>query len=385
MSNGSSSGHLRRRIVRLGALALAWLLAGQGGQGAAWAQAPASLPGQLPCSITQKQSLDAADKQAITSHAEGALADLASSEPGASARGRATLLAPLECANLTVTFRLEYAQVIEPGLSRLVGGSDARLAVSALRVLGRLKVTGVLPGLRRGLESKVPAVRFGAAGGYRELLAQLAADPFGFSERNIDDALDALSKALASETDPLVADGLLIALDATRASPALRGKAMARLASGLGERLAGLRAGEMTDEAAWAEAMLRAVDAARLTLFDQVPTGQVDREFARHAALMSGHMLALARDRLASGEGDPTALELLGRVVTAAEGLLVLGHSALTGQTVAERQLGRSFEESARAGDASPFSQAIDPWTGPSGLLVKEPYKAQASDFAPRG
>ncbi|MDX2116171.1 MAG: hypothetical protein SFZ24_11225 [Planctomycetota bacterium] len=328
------------------------------------------------CSLSGQQSFSAGDEQTMRQRIDAGVEGLSSSTPADASRAREQLMEPLLCPGVTVAFRLKYGDLLEPALSPLASGRDDRVAVNALFVLAHLKTSNAAGPLTRGLASERAPVRFGAAAGIRALLGLIAADDAGFADAAVDRLLDDTGAALAKEADPIVAEGLVLALgDGPKAGMALRARAMRRLTSGLTARLVALRATPPATQAEWSSTLLRAFDLARQSLFEQAASG-ADREFARSAALMSGQLFAYARDVLArSGEADAN----LGATVAAAEGLSVIAHSTLTGQQLAEGNLRGAFE----AG-ADRFRSAVEPWIGAQGALLKQPYGAAAGDFAPR-
>lgn len=330
--------------------------------------------GRLSCDLAAKDALTAADETAIKEFVSASAGPFAGENVADSQRARDTLAEPLSCARVTIAFRLKYAEALEPVLSPLAAGTDDRLATNALLMFGKLRTTSSLRPLETALSHSNPVIRFAAASGFRELISQLARDNFGFSEQQLDRLFDTLRDALVKETDPLAAEGLVLALgDATKSSAPLRRRAILRLADAAAKRVATLPASD--DSSAWTSTMLRAVDLARQTLFEQAATG-VDREFARRAGLLSGYVFAYVRDHASSASADSSLAPLAG----AAEGLAVIAHGSVAGQTLAEKGLRQAVEAAA----PDRISAAIEPWIGASGLLTQAPYSAPAADFAPK-
>ncbi|MBL8746574.1 MAG: hypothetical protein JNK58_09500, partial [Phycisphaerae bacterium] len=200
-------------------------------------------------------------------------------------------------------------------------------------------------------------------------------------ESAIDRILDAVSSALKVEADPLAADIMTVALgEATRGSAGLRGRAMLRLTDAMGRRLQTLRK-EASIDPAWSRTLLRSLDVARQAMLEQGGAGAIDKEFAKRAAVFSGQVFVFANDWVAKGmRSEETELS---RAVAAAEGLAVIAHGAASGQRVPEKGLQRIFDSSVAAGKAGEFTAAIQSWVGADGLLLKSPYSAPASEFAP--
>lgn len=353
--------------------------------GTMWLGDSAALARQssLPCALAAKQTLDGADETRIRAFITQNLDEWKRDDANASAKARANLLEPLNCKEISFAFRLKYGESLVPALTTYVGGSDEQRSASAAIMLGRVRTGSAADALTSGLSAKSPATRLASASGYRELLRQVSKDAFGFPDASIDRIFDGLASALTSETDPFVADILVASLgDATRENPALRGRAMPRLAAAAAERLRTLASQTTGTPSDWSIMTLRALDLTRQTMFEQSGTGTVDRELARRSALLAGHVLAYVQNRIASrtAQGD----SILAQAVAASEGLALIAHQTLTGERLAEKGLERAYSASQSGNDASAFSQAAQQWIGAEGLLTKAPYNAKPTDFSVR-
>ncbi len=348
------------------------------------AQPGGPIAGGLPCALAAKNAITEDDKTQIRRFVESQAADLVSENAEASRIARDRLAAPLACPNVSVEFRLEFGQALGQRLSPIVIGPNERLSVIATRLIGRAATTASLPVLNSALADARQTIRFGAAGGYREMVLLLAQGAVLFPERTVDQILDSLFSSLAKESDPLVAEALILALNETRISAPLRAKAMTRMVGALSDRLPAIRA-ERGAAIRWASSLLRGIDAARLTLFEMIPAGNVDREFANRAALLSGQVFAMGRDMLTRlpKEPDPAAYADVVRLLGATEGLAVISYNAATNQRTPERGMPALLETAVRQGDPRPFNDAVQAWIGPNGLLLKPPFNAKATDFAP--
>jgi hypothetical protein len=317
--------------------------------------------------------LSGEDESAIRAFLGTRVPELLGDDAARSSAAREAILAPLACPGSTIAFRLKYADAVAPSLAPALKGRDERVSVNALLVLGAMRTTSASDAMGPALSSASPVVRFGAASGHRTLLSELARDAFGFPEASIDRMLDRLGEALAVEAEANVADMLIVALgQAPDANAALKGRSALRLADGLTRRVRSLRGGGTVDEAWWS-AVLRGLDLARKTLFAQGGSGQIDKEFARRAALLGGQVLAMARD--ASGAPGTPPADLL-KAVGAAEGLAVFAHNAVASEKVAERGVQKLIE----GGRAAEFGAGVEPILK---ALEKPPFGAKASDFAP--
>lgn len=337
----------------------------------------AAAPGQLPCALAAKQPLDPADETAIREFVAEHVTGLTDADPLAMSKSREALLSPLSCQGMTFAFRSKYAEVMTPSLLPLAAAKDERQAANALLMMGRLRTTTAADAIANSLKSDNAVIRFAAASGCREVLAQVSKDSFGFPDGAVDRLLDSLASALRVEKNPFAADMLVIALGgATKDNAAFRGRAMLRLTDAFERRLRSLR-DEGAADSSWSPTILRCLDLVRQTLFEQGGAGAIDKEFARRAALLGGQTFAYAHDRLAKGVGaaDPE----LSKSVGAADGLTVIAHQAVTGQRRADIGAQAAFD-SANAAD---FAKAVEVWIGPAGLLLKAPYNGKPADFAP--
>lgn len=346
----------------------------------------ATAQNDLGCTVASLSSMDSASETALRRFVTEQTALLAGTDALAGARAREALLAPLSCENVSVAFRLKYAEALEPALLPLIQGTDDRVAVGALRVAGKVGASGVVRLLEAGLAHSNEAIRLAAASGYRELLSQLAVDSFGFPEASVNRLLSTVADALAKEPNPFAADAMVIALaDATRGNASLRSRALGEMVRGLETRLRSIRTERGINSTAWSAAAFRGLDLSRLALLEQIAAGAVDRSFATRLGKMGGQALAFARDfaPLASESERPS----IGEMVGAAEVTLVITHNALTGTKVGEGGLRQSFQsaiDGSFSNEASArFAEAASSWIGASGMLTKGPYNAGADEFAP--
>ena len=336
----------------------------------------------LSCEDAAREQVDSGLERKIREVVADHAAALGGKDEAAASRAREELMSPLGCPTVSVEFRLKYAEVVEPALAPLVAGTDERVAANALLVCGRLKASIGLRPLEAGLANANPVIRFAAASGLRDMFSQLAADPSGFPEQQSERAMDRLAAALDSESDPMVADALILALgDGPQRNPVLRGKGIARLTSALGKNVASLRESAATLDPRWSGTLYRGLDLARLTILDQLVQGSADRSLTAQTAVLAGRTLALARDRF-DASSEPERADLAA-MVGAAEVAMVTAHNAQTGQKVGEQALQKVFEEAISSGEITPFQSALESWIGASGLLTKPPYSTKPDDFAP--
>lgn len=357
----------------------------------------ASLPQDLPA----KSELAPADITAIGAFIEGRISDLRAADLEASKKAREALFRPIEGGGVSVAFRLEYAKQLEPKLTSLAEGADGRLAAVALRLAGKLATATSERTLQRGLASKTPSTRFAAAVGYQELLRAVAGGALGLGDAAVDKSMDTLKGALGRESDPRVAEGLVLALRGAIAAPpgasspgqsALAMRAVQRLCEGgtaMVKRLrAGGAAGVGADAAAWAAAIERGLDAAYQAMLAQLQAGggAISPAFIREAGVFSGTSLAYARDRLravppASADARPE-LDALAVTVGTAENLLILAaNQANPADKAVGKNLKGAFEQAIQRGDAAWFAKAAESYLAAGGLVTKAPFSVKADDL----
>lgn len=369
-----------RSGARAGLTLLAAVALSAGSMPHALARQGAAPGGRIPCALASKDTLSSEEQKQIKDAVEAGLTRLRDADPAVSVRGRDELVEPLACDGVTVAFRAAYGQALEPSLRELIRGGDARLAVNALLIMGRVKSSTSTPVLRLGLEDRRAQVRLAAASGYKELLSPPMA---GLPDRAIEPVLTSLGEALAKELDPNVADVLIAALDAARSNDALRARANLQIVDGLSTRLRAIRAEDSAG--AWAPAILRGVEATKNTLLQQIGANMADREFARKSAMLGSLALVYVADRLARRQvTDQSPLDLtLEAIAASAEGEIVFAHIPAGGtETVQAIDLRNAYNRAVESGNAADLQRRLQSWIGSNGLFTRAPYNMLASDLA---
>lgn len=350
-------------------------------------------PARLPIDFQSKSALTAADESVLGEFVADQVSRLSSDDPEASKAARQALHAPLDERDATVVFRLKYGELLEPRLTELARGQRPDVAVNALRLAGRVATAQSERTLRAGLQSTSPAVRFGAAVGYQELLRTVAGGAQTLGDAAVDRAIDTLRDALKKETDAPTAEGMLLALGAgqfTGSGSTLGVRAQLRACDALTDRFKQLSTDGPGDRgAAWAAAGLRGLDTAYRTMLGQLQSGAggaQDAGFATAAGRASGHAMAYARNRLFSLAGDDSAAaerDALRRLVGAAETLLLLADGRNNpGARPQSRDLPAQWDQALTRGEPAWFEKAVEPYIGSAGLLTKPPYAVPAAQLA---
>lgn len=169
----------------------------------------------LPAAVVQSTSLTDAQKQTAATYATAALELFKSPEWSNAKRGRDQLLRPLEeaGAQASVDFRLEYGRVLVPVLSTLTGKDNPDLTrLNAIRILGAIATAQSSAAIEPLFNDPSAPIRFMAcqAAGttFRALATGNPALPSGEAVRLV----NRIATLAASEKDPTVVDGTVIAL-----------------------------------------------------------------------------------------------------------------------------------------------------------------------------
>lgn len=347
---------------------------------AASAWVPVASAQSLPPDVLAASSLTADQTRRVQEFASAGLAALKGDDAAARERARDELMAPLDTAGVSLGFRLAYASYLTSELGRIAAGKDDHAAFNALRVAGKLGTPQGLDILRDALSDKRSPLRAGAARSIRETIrAAMSAAQSPIGQSKLEDMVGRLSAALATEGDPIVAKGMVLALDAPRAGAstgpqgALHAMAMERLSEALATRLRTL--GAEADSTGWTEAALAGVDSVRRTFLDPQRL-----EFTRQAGLkkqsatLCGQALALVKSRVSAGmRSDDTDASMVGSVTNAAEITLLLVEGGQRTQT-----LGAALAASLESGNGGAFAAAVDEWLA---RLGKPPFGLDGAQF----
>lgn len=357
---------------RRGGLALAACLF-MGASGMTFGQA-------LPPDIVGAQAISADQKARIEAFTAANLAKLKGEDKGEREKARDALIDPLNAQGVALAFRLAYGQALSSELGRLVTNADDHVAFNALRVASRLGTPQGIDIIRGGLTDQRASVRAGAARSMREAIrAVVTAAQSPVNKSKLETGVDALAAALNAEQDPIVARGLILALDAPRAgTPDAFGDLHARAMEKLGESLAArLKAAPVNGEgvAAWSEAAVSGVDSVRRTFLDPQRArfaGQAGLK--KQAAILSGQALSYVSARLGAGaKSDAPDAGSLRSVTNALETTLILIDGGAIKQT-----LGDALSTSLESGDSKAFNASAQMWFE---RLVAPPFGLDQKSF----
>lgn len=334
----------------------------------------------LPPDIIGAQAIGADQKARIEAFTAANLAKLKGEDKKAREDARDELIKPLDAQGVALAFRLAYGQALAGELGKLVTNADDHVAFNALRVASRLGTPQGIDIIRGGLSDQRASVRAGAARSMREAIRSVVtAAQSPVNKSKLETGVDALATALNAEKDPIVARGLIQALDAPRAgTPDAFGDLHARAMEKLGEALAArLKAAPVSGEgaAAWSEAAVSGVDSVRRTFLDPQRAkfaGQAGLK--KQAAILSGQALSYVSARLGAGaKSDAPDAGSLRSVTNALETTLILIDGGAIKQT-----LGDALSTSLESGDAKAFTSAAQMWFE---RLVVPPFGLDAKSF----
>jgi len=339
-----------------------------------------SVPAQLQ-GVVSRQNLDQAATQAVSDYVAPLVRDLRGGEPAAISIAREDLIAPLVASDdISVSFRLTYADALMPTLQALVGGDEVG-AIAAIRIAGELGTGQSVDLLIDALDAESPGVRYAGAQALGATLRLIAEGNPAVQAERATGVIEVLSDLIEAESDPLVVDAGVRALDAVRNSAPLRQAAIEAAALAMIEQIRVRRDRVAADANATepAASMLRAIVAAR-GFFIAVGAG-VPEPTAESVLLMTGHAMAygvrLIEDRSGWAGLSADEDETVSSMLIAAEAVGGLSYLSLTGQQVNEQPILRAVENE----DLNTLRNAVNGWVGPNGRICRPPVNADPNDF----
>jgi hypothetical protein len=261
---------------------------------------------ELPPAVIQSTTLNDAERAQAEQYAAAALELLKSQTWSESKRGRDQLLRPLENTNASVAFRLAYTRVLVPDLERQLAPANPDLTrINALRILGSLATAQAAAAIEPHLADKSPSIRFMAASAAGTALRSLSTGSPALPSGDAVRLVNRLDRQLQTEADPLVLDGLVVALiDATRVEIAnyteLRDTAYQKLVTTMSARVQSLPT-DTTDEQLLAT-LLRVGVAARDGLIGRAAISQ---SLTRDLAAYGGDLITYVVRRAKAGTLPP--------------------------------------------------------------------------------
>jgi hypothetical protein len=281
----------------------------------------------LPDSVINSAQLGADEKAQIAKLIDANKAGLTGDVEAITAARRA-LLRPFRSATVSQAFRIEYSVQLLPLLRPLVTDKKDEVAINATRIVGELATRDAMALLPGPLKDARPAVRVMAAMGYERTLDSAGGGQPAIIASEAMKAIKDLDAAFAAETEPHVADAVVIAIDAAVRSnptvlPGVRAEAVKTLSGAIGTKARDPKA--MTFLAAFA----RATDSLHDAVNDLNPASALSPASLKEAAAVSGDMIALALRQSAAKPPEGEALQQMKQILAQAENLYFFSHSKL--------------------------------------------------------
>ncbi len=181
----------------------------------ALAQPAPSLPENLPAAAELNEN-QVRDIQAfVAARAKG----LTAGEAADVSRARKELVQPLENRAVTVRFRLAYAQALGDALRAAANSPNEQQVINALRLSGELATPSAMTLISPALTDKRPAVRYAAAFAAARLFEAVEQHEPAPAAGQLVKLVRDLRLPLEAESDPIVIDGLVLALSAATRIP----------------------------------------------------------------------------------------------------------------------------------------------------------------------
>jgi hypothetical protein len=327
----------------------------------------------LPEGITTRSSMNAADDSAVRAWAGDLATSLQTGDAAQVSAARTALIDTLT-KETSVAFRLKASEALASALDQLVQGNDETRAFNAFQVAGVLATEKGADILLAALSSPKPTIRYGGALGTRILFQQFIAGRSPLTQDAISKQMRALAAALAKETDPVVAEGMMTPFGVKFATPAERAAALRIMNDAVVLRIKSLNPAERAD-LRWTRPLVRAVDSSRRLLVDIAAANQRNADFARASVLLAGNSMKFAQENL---DAEAAARSEVNNLLIASEFILLQTRDQLGG---AGASPGEQIREAIDRGNNANLRQAIDRWIGASGLLFSAPFNLPAGSF----
>ena len=295
---------------------------------------------------------------------------------------RIALLSPFSGDEISVDFRLNYAERLMPVLERIVADGDTKIAIAGLRIAGALATDESVRLLIDAAGDDDRAMRYTAAWGIAETFEQIDRHSPAIDERLLEELISTLEVRLRLEQNPYVFDvvgrsplGQASRLDRPQWREYAE-RAQAVQAEQTAARVTALDTG--LDDYWMIIAIARTLESQRLLITDY----DASRDVAKSGARLAGQCIAYAAARARAGTiTEKDRLEIRD-LVRRAESLITFAHSALEPggrpvQTNAAQNL--AIDGDPTRFDDEAFAEEVESLLiGPDGALCQPPF-----DFSP--
>ncbi|MCW5766330.1 MAG: hypothetical protein KIT68_10190 [Phycisphaeraceae bacterium] len=348
--------------------------------------APVALAQGLDCATAAASNIDSGARAAIAAHIDQHRPGLSGDDLAIKA-ARSAILRPLQCNEVSLQFRVEYAKALLPVIDPLTQDTRDQVAANALRIAGELATTNALPLIARGLKDQRSAVRYAACYGAGRVFDALrmpdTVSAAAVGAADVDALLADLAALFASEKDPAVLDGCALAFAGATTVAAgkiksydARSQAVVTFCNAAGARAKSLK-GSSAD-APQLPVMLRAATSVRNALITAGGSGQTLTNPALVAAGgLSGDMLALVARALKGSDKDKLDRATLEGLVRAAEAA-----GSLSRQLLRVSGPPANLGEAVKSGRDDQFLRDVLAIIGDGGVLTKSPFDFPRDRFA---
>lgn len=343
---------------------------------------PSAMAQRVSDETAKSVTIAANQKQEIAALAQAELPKLADADPETRSTARHVILEPLGVTGVSVAFRIEYSQQLLDGLKKLAadnkagGAGGEPAALNAIRVMGELATGESLKSLKDILADPRPSVRRAAAFAYERTfrIAGAGNGAPAVADAQVMTALSELADRLKTEDEPLVIDGIVLALDAAinvgevQQLAGVREQAVKLLAETVAARLKQTVPNDDTLDSAVA----RALDSLVRTQTDQQRKLSVAGN--KSISLLAGHVLARVRVQLLQNlVGDRVRADLM---VCLAERAYTFAHRSMGNQPLELGLCGMIA-----ASNDGPYTKKVIELIGPSGMLTGAPFGFADDEF----
>lgn len=363
-----------------------------------WRSAPVSAQtGELPQAVVESAQPTPEQVDEIQKYIAARIADLESGEPARVKRGRDDLQSPATNPGASIAFRTAYSDALVPELARLGKLDNDVVVISAVLTAGSLATGPAIDVIERYCADKRQAVRFAAVSGIRDTLRSISRTPPVVGPDIIARVVDGLATGLSTEADPSVADMYVRALlEAGRVQQqkfeAIPNQAAGQLVRTIGSRVRKL--GNAPADREMLQAVIRASEAVRDALAEDVIRKQRPEDLVRDAGGMGGDLLAYVFRQVRAGNipvakgADQAAIDQAKAARQIESTLTQLGVNIVfsASDRLARGPLNQPPDLAGMIGLANAkgdkdFLQAVGLIIGEGGLLTKPPFNFNPNRF----
>jgi hypothetical protein len=318
---------------------------------------------------------------AIRAFARVHLQGMQSDNPADRAAARQYLREPvLEIDVPSVAFRLAYDAELRATLMRIINGSNVPKAVNALYVAGDL---GTWPSIRRllldSLSSDDESIRYASAVALRRSLQIIDAGSGTINAQQVLQIIQAISQAMVSETNVLVVDALIRALESLQSDSDTQVQSNIALCQGVIGHFRNTPT--LGDPYQVTMTLVRAIVVVRGTHINRV--GAISKELGILTGALCGQaMVELTRIGANTDRNDARLRQAIANGLKASETLAGLAGESLVRNFPITEGVRDSVDDWLEGRPFQPVIAAVNEWVAAGGRLTRSPFNLNADDFA---